>query len=181
METVKFARLSESTQEEAQLVCRNEIEEAKKLPERLLAELKKLENDYLGLQVSRLEHSLQSATRAYHDGRDEEYVVAALLHDLGDKLAPYSHGEFAAAIFKPFMSERLCWVVAHHPIFQKFYYAHHLGGDRDEREKYRDSPYYQDTVEFCAKYDESCFDPNYQSLPLEFFEPMVHRIFSQPR
>ena len=129
--------------------------------------------------MDRLEHSLQSATRAYRDGADEEMVVAALLHDIGDLLSPYNHSEMAAAVLRPYVSEKTHWIVRHHGLFQSYYYAHHTGGDRNARDAYRDHPWYQDTVDFCHKWDQSSFDPDYESLPLEFFEPMVRRIFAR--
>ena len=125
------------------------------------------------------EHSLQSATRAHRDGADEETVVAALLHDIGDLLAPHNHSELAAAVLRPYVSERTYWVVRQHGLFQSYYYAHHMGGDRNARDRYIDHPWYQDAVDFCHRWDQSSFDPEYESLPLEFFEPMVRRIFAR--
>lgn len=133
------------------------------------------------MRVTRLEHSLQSATRAHRDGRDEEYVVAALLHDIGDAIAPYSHGEYVAAVLKPYVSERVCWIIRYHPLFQAYYYAHHLGGDRHARDLYRQHEWYDECVEFCELYDQNCFEVAFDSLPLEFFEPMVRRVFSEPK
>ena len=125
-------------------------------------------------------HSLQTATRAYRDGKDNEYVVCALIHDIGDNLAPANHAEFAATILEPFVSEENYWIVKHHGVFQNYYYAHHIGKDRNARDRYKDSPYYQATVDFCEKWDQASFDPNYESYPLEYFEPMVKRIFAKP-
>ena len=126
-----------------------------------------------------MEHSLQSATKALKAGEDEEIIVAALLHDIGDELAPMNHSEYAAAILKPYVSEKTHWIIQKHGDFQLYYYAHHLGGDRNKREKYKDHKYYQATIDYFEKYDEGYFDPNYKSLPLEHFEPMVRRIFSR--
>ena len=148
------------------------------LTQRELDSLRALGSTFPGYKVSRLEHSLQSATRAYRDGRSEEYVAAALLHDIGDNLAPYTHGEMVAAILKPFLPEKLVWIVKYHGLFQMYYYAHYYGGDRDARERFRDHPWFDDCAEFCEKYDQNCFDPQYDSLPLEFFEPLVRKIFS---
>ena len=75
-----------------------------------------------GYQVSRLEHSLQSATKALRAGEDEEMIVAALLHDIGDELAPLNHSEYAAAVLKPYVSEKTHWIVKMHGLFQTFYY-----------------------------------------------------------
>ncbi len=148
------------------------------LPNRVLAHLRLLDGDCGGFAVDRLEHCLQTATRAHLDGRDEEYVVCALLHDLGDTLGPRNHADVAAAILKPFVSEQNHWMVEKHAIFQGYYFFHHLGLDRDMREQFRDHPWYDYTEEFCRLYDGPAFDPEFQSLPLATFEPMVHRVFT---
>ncbi|HEX6386146.1 MAG TPA: HD domain-containing protein [Anaerolineae bacterium] len=181
MQRVSFTRMADGTREDYELLGRLEEEYIKELPDRLLQALDALKSSLSGYQVSRYEHSLQSATRAYRDGRSEEYVVAALLHDIGDVLAPYTHGEMVAAILKPFVAEEICWVVKYHGLFQMYYYAHHTGGDRHARDRFKDHPYYDACVEFCEKYDQNCFDPRYDSLPVEFFEPMVRRVFAEPR
>jgi predicted HD phosphohydrolase len=171
--------MADMTSEDTALMMEDAEQDAKDVPGRLLETLRSLERIQGPLLVSRLEHSLQAASRALRDGREEEYVVAALLHDVGDHLAPYSHGEFAAAILRPFVAPRICWVIEKHPIFQAYYYAHHLGGDRNAREVFADHPWYRDCVEFCEFYDQNCFDPDYDSLPLEHFEPMVHAVFGR--
>ncbi len=148
------------------------------LPNRVLAHLRLLDGDCGGFAVDRLEHCLQTATRAHLDGRDEEYVVCALLHDLGDTLGPRNHADVAAAILKPFVSEQNHWMVEKHAIFQGYYFFHHLGLDRNMREQFRDHPWYGYTEEFCRLYDGPAFDPAFRSLPLATFEPMVHRVFT---
>ncbi|HTE63277.1 MAG TPA: HD domain-containing protein [Solirubrobacteraceae bacterium] len=179
--TVSFTSMSEGTKEDYAILAETEEEFAKTLADRILAAVRALEHSFAGYQVSRLEHSLQSASRAHRDGRDEEYVVAALVHDIGDELAPHSHGEMTAAVMRPYLAERLCWIVQHHPVFQEYYYAHHYGGDRNARERYRGHQWFDDCAEFCELYDQNCFDPAYDSLPLEFFAPMVRNVFSEPR
>lgn len=148
------------------------------LVDRLLAQIRSLDEDWTPYPINRYQHMLQSATRAHNDGADDEIIVAALIHDVGDILSPYNHGELAAAILKPYVSEKTRWIVEHHCVFQGFYYNHHLGGDRLAREKYKDSPYYDDCVYFCHNYDQNAFDPDYVSKPLEFFEPYLRRVFS---
>jgi predicted HD phosphohydrolase len=179
--TVSYVQMADMTKADTELVMQDAEEDARELPDRLLETLRGLARFQGPVRVHRLEHSLQSATRAHRDGRDEEYVVAALLHDIGDHLAPYSHGEYVAAVLKPYVAERICWVIAHHPIFQAYYYAHHMGGDRHARVAFKDHPWYADCIEFCELYDQNCFDPAYESLPAEFFEPMVRNVFAQPR
>ena len=180
MDKVSFIRMADGTREEYEFLDHLENEYISQLPERLLETLKRLEYSLSGYQVTRLEHSLQSATRAHRAGEGEEMVVAALLHDIGDELAPCSHSEMAAAILRPFVSERTYWIIKHHGVFQMYYYAHHCGGDRHARDQFKDHPYYQATVDFCEHYDQNCFDPNYDTLPLDFFAPMVRRVFSRP-
>jgi len=181
METVGFTSMAEGTAEDYALLDRYEEAYLAVLPDRLLEALDRLRTSFAGYQVTRYEHSLQSATRALRDGRDEEYVVAALLHDIGDELAPYTHGEMVAAVLKPYVRPELCWVVKHHGLFQMYYYAHHSGGDRNARDRYRDHEWFDACAEFCEKYDQNCFDPGYDSLPVEHFEPMVRRVFSEVR
>lgn len=181
-ETVSFRQMKDGSREDYELLERLEQDYARGLPARLLTALGNLEHTLSGYQVSRLTHSLQSATRAHAAGEPEEMVVAALLHDIGDELAPYSHSELAAAVLRPYVSEKTYWIVKYHGVFQMFYYAHHVGGDRNARDRFRDHPWFDDAVRFCEEYDQNCFDPEFKSQPLAFFEPMVRRVFSaEPR
>jgi predicted HD phosphohydrolase len=181
VETVGFTRMEDGTREDYELLERLEQPYLDALPDRILAAVQALKESFSGYQVSRYEHSLQSATRAERDGRDEEYVVAALVHDIGDELAPHTHGEMMGAVLRPFVRPEVCWIVRHHGLFQSYYYAHYTGGDRDARERYRDHEWFDACAEFCERYDQNCFDPAYQSLPIEHFEPMVRRVFAEPR
>ena len=181
LDTVRFTRMEDGTPEDYELLDRLEQPYLEALPDRILAAVQALKESFSGYQVSRYEHSLQSATRAERDGRDEEYVVAALVHDIGDELAPHTHGEMMGAVLRPFVRPEVCWIVRHHGLFQSYYYAHHTGGDRDARERYRDHEWFDACAEFCERYDQNCFDPAYQSLPIEHFEPMVRRVFAEPR
>jgi predicted HD phosphohydrolase len=175
----RFARMQDGTAEDYALIDARETEYARTLHVRVLDAVRALETSDPGYQVSRLEHSLQSATRAERDGKPVDYVVAALVHDIGDNLAPYSHGSYAAAVLRPFVSEELCWIISHHPLFQMYYYAPHMGGDKNAREAYRGHPWFDATIEFCEKYDENCFDPAYDWLPLEHFAPAVEEVFTR--
>ncbi len=177
--TVAFTSMAAGTREDYELLELLEAQFASGTANRVLDQLRGLAGSLAGYKVDRLEHSLQSATRAYRDGADEEMVVAALLHDIGDLLAPHNHSEMAAAVLRPYVSERTYWVVRQHGLFQSYYYAHHMGGDRNARDRYIDHPWYQDAVDFCHRWDQSSFDPKYDSLPLEFFEPMVRRVFAR--
>jgi predicted HD phosphohydrolase len=144
--------------------------------DRVIGLLRELDADHGGFPVSRLEHSLQTATRAERDGRDDEYVLCALLHDIGDTLSPYNHPDVAAAILKPFVSEANHFMVQQHGIFQGYYFWHHIGADRDARERFRGHEHFEHTAEFCAKYDQTAFDPDYRSNPLEHYEPLVREL-----
>ena len=147
--------------------------------DRILSFLSRMTTTLEGYKITRLEHSLQSATRAFKNNENEEMVVACLLHDIGDELAPLNHSEYAASVLKPYVSEKTHWIIEKHGEFQMYYYAHHLGADRLKREKYKDHKYYQDTINFCEKYDQCSFDPEYKSMKLEEFAPMVKRIFAR--
>ena len=175
-----FTRMQDGTAEEFALIDAAETEYARTLPARVLDAVRALETGGpQGYAISRLEHTLQSATRAERDGRPVDYVVAALVHDIGDGLAPYSHGSYAASVLRPFVSEELCWIVSHHPLFQMFYYGPHMGGDKNARERFRGHRWFDATVEFCERYDENCFDPAYEWLPLEHFAPAVEKVFTR--
>jgi len=149
------------------------------LPARILASLKQLSGSLGGYPVSRLEHSLQAATRARRDGADEELVVAALIHDVGDELAPFNHAEIASAIIRPYVRPQVTWIVEQHGLFQSYYYAHLLGGIRDGRERFQDHRWYQACKDFCANWDQNSFDPQYRSDTLESFEPLLREIFTR--
>jgi len=176
-----FKSFQESTQEDWQVIGKAFKGFAGELPARVIKHLRLLEGDCGGFPIDRLEHCLQTATRAWEAGENEEYVVVALLHDIGDTLGTYDHGEIAAAILKPFVSEANHWLLRHHQIFQGYDYFHHLGADRDMRDKYKDSPHYEYTRHFCEVYDGIAFDPAYESKPLSFFVPMVERVMARPR
>ena len=173
-----FRSFDESTAEDWAVIMTRMNDTQRLVADRVLEQLRFMADDHGGFPVDRLEHSLQTATRAQSDGRDDEYVFCALIHDVGDTLAPFNHEAIGAAIAKPFVSEANHWMVEHHGYFQGYYFWHHIGGDRNARERFRDSPYFDYTAEFCAKYDQVAFDPDYRSEPLEHFEPLVREILT---
>ena len=179
MKKVSFIEMKDGTKEDYLFLDKHEKNFASKTAERILLFLSNLTKTLEGYQVSRLEHSLQSATRAYNNNESEEMVVAALLHDIGDELAPMNHSEYAAAILKPKKKKKTHWIIEKHGEFQMYYYAHHLGKNKNQREKYKDHKYYNDALYFCEKWDQASFDPDYKSMSLEDFAPMVKRIFSR--
>lgn len=177
---VSFRRMEDGTREDYELLERAERDYVRGLPDRVLAALRKLDQSLPGYPVSRLTHSVQAATRALKDGADEELIVATLIHDVGDDLAPYNHAEVAAGIIRPYVRPEVTWIVEQHGLFQTYYYAHHAGRDRHAREKFRGHPWYQACKNFCADWDQCSFDPDYPSEPLKTFEPMLRDIFSRP-
>ena len=176
-----FTRMEASTAADWQKIGGEFMGFAKTLPDRLLAHLKVLDGDYGGFPVDRYTHSLQTATRALKAGRDDEYVACALFHDIGDTLGTFNHFDIAAAILKPFVSDANLWMVQHHGIFQGYYFFHHIGLDRNMREQFARHPHYDRTAEFCELYDNPAFDPNGETLPIVDFEPIVRRVFDQPK
>jgi predicted HD phosphohydrolase len=176
-----FTRMEDSTAADWKAIGGEFMQFASKLPDRVITHLRLLENDYGGFPVDRYTHCLQTATRALKDGRDEEYVVCALLHDIGDTLGSYNHADIAAAILQPFVSEENHWMVKHHAIFQGYYFFEHIGLNRDLRDNFKSHPAYERTAEFCAVYDNPAFDPKGEALPLSEFEPMLRRVMAQPR
>lgn len=176
-----FTAMTEGTEADWQAIVRAGQAHRGGHVDRILGHLKLLDNDYGGFNVDRLEHSLQTATRAFRAGQDEEYVVCALLHDIGDILLPASHAELGAAILKPYISEQNHWMLEKHGIFQGYYFFHHLGLDRDMREEWRGHPWFEYTAQFCHLYDQNSFDPAYDSMPLEAFVPMMRRVMETPK
>tara|TARA_B100000686_G_scaffold41652_1_gene43111 strand:- start:761 stop:1315 length:555 start_codon:yes stop_codon:yes gene_type:complete len=179
MEKVKFFEMKNGTKEDYLLLDKLEKKFVEGTADRILKAMKGLTSGLVGYQINRLEHSLQTATRALKENSSDEMIVAALLHDIGDELAPNNHAEFAAAILKPYVSKKTTWIIEKHGIFQMYYYAHHIGFNKNERDKYKGHKYYQATAEFCERWDQMSFDPNYKSLPLREFEPYVRKIFSR--
>ncbi len=179
MKRVKFTQMKDGTKEDYLLLDKHEKKYIEGTADRLMKFMSSLNTTLEGYQVTRLEHSLQTATRALNDKAEDEMIVAALLHDIGDELAPLNHSEYAAAVLKPYVSEKTHWIVEKHGEFQMYYYAHHLGGNRNQREKYKGHKYYEDTINFCENWDQKSFDPNFKSLSLKEFEPIVKKIFSR--
>jgi predicted HD phosphohydrolase len=176
-----FTRMQDSTKEDWDLIKPQAAEFFSKLPDRVLKHLKLLEGDYSGFPIDRYSHCLQTATLALKDGRDEEYVVCALLHDIGDTLGSYNHPEVAATILKPFVSEANLWMIEHHGIFQGHNFFHHIGMDRDMRDQFQGHPHYERTAEFIERYDSPAFDPEGEIYPITTFEPMVRRVMGAPK
>jgi predicted HD phosphohydrolase len=176
---VSFRAMKDGTREDYLLLDESERRYAAGLAARLLAALAKLDNSLEGYPLTRLGHSLQAATRAERDGADEELVLAALLHDIGDELAPYNHAEVAAGILRPYVRPEVSWIVAQHGLFQNYYYVHHLGGDRNARDQLRGHRWFEACAHFCEAWDQCSFDPDYPSAPLSHFEPLVRRIFAR--
>lgn len=177
----QFRAMTEGTQEDWAKIVAASVPFNRELPNRVIAHLQMLKGDCGGFAVDRLEHSLQSATLAHRDGMDEEYVVCALLHDMGDILASSNHAELGATVLRPFVSEENWWMLHHHGIFQGYYFFHYLGLDRNLREQFRGHPAFEKTALFCARHDQNAFDPDYDTMPLEAFVPMVGRVMARPK
>ena len=179
MKKVNFTQMKDGTKEDYLLLDKHEKYFINGTADRIIKFMSGLTETLEGYRINRLEHSLQTATRALNDKADEEMIVAALLHDIGDELAPLNHSEYAAAVLKPYVSEKTHWIVEKHGEFQMYYFAHHLGGNKNQRDKYKDHQYYKDTVNFCENWDQKSFDPNFKSLTLKEFEPFIKKIFSR--
>lgn len=179
MDQVKFTQMKDGDAEDYAFLTNHEIDHTKGTADRLLRALVDLDAGLSGYQISRLGHSLQSATRAERDGADTDWIVCALLHDIGDIFAPYNHDEYAATILKPFVREQCTWVVEKHGDFQLVYYGQHVGADPHKRDAYAGHPYFDDCATFCERWDQSSFDPAYDTLPLAHFADRVHQVFAR--
>jgi predicted HD phosphohydrolase len=176
---VAFTQMKDGTKAEYEFLHGFEAQYIAQTPDRIIASLRRLDDGLAGYQVSRYEHSLQSATRAEADGADIEMIVAALIHDVGDELAPENHSQLAAAIIRPYVRAEVTWVVNMHVIFQQLAYGHHVGIDPNARDAYRDHPWFDSCATFCERWDQASFDPTYPTKPLEHFEPMLREVFSR--
>ena len=176
-----FSEMKNGTAEDYAIIGEHGSKFASELPNRILAHLDLLRGDTGGFAVDRFTHSIQTATRAHRDGKDEEYVVCALLHDIGDTIASANHADLAATMLEPFVSEKNYWIVKHHGIFQGYYFFEHLGLDKNMRDQFKGNEFWNDCAEFCSKYDQNSFDPEYENMDIEEFIPMVHNVFAKPR
>ena len=181
IQQTSFTKMAEATPEDYEIIMEHSKGFVRELPDRILAHLALLKGDTGGYAVDRYTHCLQSATRAYRDGKDEEYVVCALLHDIGDSIASTNHADLAATMLEPFVSEQNHWIVKHHGIFQGYYFFHYLGLDQNMRDRFKGNENWQACAEFCEKYDQNCFDPDYENMSIEEFEPMVRQVFARPK
>ena len=180
-ERAKYHAMMDSTQDDWNIIVKHAAPFQKDLPNRIITHLKLLKGDCGGFAVDRLEHCLQTATRAHQAGEDEEYVVCSLVHDIGDTLGPANHADVAAVIVKPYVSEKNHWIVEKHGMFQGYYFFHFLGLDRNMRDQYRGHQFFEACAQFCHIYDQNSFDPSFKSMPLEAFEPMIQRVFARPK
>ena len=181
LDKAQFTAMTDGTPEDWAAIGRSAMAHRGAHVDRIVSHLKLLDGDHGGFAVDRLEHSLQTATRAHRAGQDEEYVVCALLHDIGDILLPASHAELGAAILKPYISERNHWMLEKHGVFQGYYFFHYIGLDRDMREQFRGHPDFEYTAQFCHLYDQNSFEPGYDTMPLEAFTPMMRRVMETPK
>lgn len=179
MDRVKFTAMKDGDKEDYDFLTEHEVAYTKGTAGRLLEAMVRLDEGLSGYQITRLGHSLQSATRAERDGADIDWIVAALLHDIGDIYAPYNHDEYAATILRPFVREQVTWVVEKHGDFQLVYYGEHVGADPHKRDAYKGHPYFDDCATFCERWDQASFDPAYDTLPLAHFAGLVEQVFAR--
>jgi len=177
--TVSFRQMKDGTAADYRLIDQLYRQYVRSLPDRITEALGKLKGSSFGYQIDRYTHSLQTATRALRAGADEEMVTAALVHDIGDELAPYNHASLAASVLRPYVRPEVTWIVEQHGLFQTYYYVHHMGGDRNQRDRLRGHPWFDACAAFCEEWDQPSFDPDYDNEPLATFEPIVRRIFTR--
>ena len=178
---VKFKHMKDGDKEDYLLLQKYEEKYVSLTYERIIEELTRQgKNTMEGYKITRLDHGLQSATRAYNDGADIDWIVGALLHDIGDGLAPQNHDRFSAEVVRPYVRDEITWVIEHHGIFQMIYYAHHYGWDKNARDKFKDNIYFQTFADFCERWDQKSFDPEYENKDLDFFKPLIKEVFSRP-
>lgn len=176
----KGAHMSEFSPEYMEYLEGFVLDDLKYVPERILNQLRLLEPIVEGMEINQLEHSLQTATRAERDGADLDIVVAALVHDIGKTISNANHPAIAAEMVRPWLSKEAYWVIRVHQDFQGIHYFARVGLDPMMRLKHKDHPCYELAERFVDGWDNMAFDPDYDSYPLEHFEPQVIEVFSRP-
>ena len=171
--------MKDGSAEDFIIIRENDEVTASELPERIIKHLEQMAEDDGAYRISRLDHVLQCASRALESGADDDWVAAALLHDIGDVLAPFTHGQVAAEILRPFVRDEVYWVVRNHGIFQMYYNKSLSSEERNSRDRFRDHPYFQSAVDFCEKWDQCSFDPEYPHHDLSYFVPLIQRVFNR--
>jgi predicted HD phosphohydrolase len=180
MTTVSFTQMKDGTKADYDLLAEAEKPYHALTADRILRELRKQDEDTLsGYKITRMAHGLQAATRARREGADIDWIVGALLHDVGDGLAPQNHDRFSAEVIRPFVRDEVAWVVEHHGIFQTLYYGRHYGWDENARDAFKDHIHFQACADFCERWDQSSFDPEFATDPLESFEALVRDVFAR--
>ena len=185
MEKVKFKRMDMGSPEEYEFLHEKEVQFTKELPDRLMLALNNLKNSLPGYEITRLDHSLQTATRAENDNADIELIVASLIHDLGDDLAPANHSQLASTIIRPYVREEVTWIIKMHGVFQLYYFGPEdydgksIGIDKNLRDMFKDHKWYASCDKFCRDWDQLSFDPDYPTKPLSYFEPMLREVFTR--
>lgn len=178
--TVSFTQMKDGTKEDYLMLAELEKPFHAMTADRILDELRRHGEATLeGYKITRLDHGLQAATRAEADGADIDWIVGALLHDIGDGLAPQNHDRFSAEVVRPFVRWDVAWCIEHHGIFQMLYYGRHYGWDENARDEFKDHPCFDSCATFCERWDQSSFDPEFVSKPLEYWEPMVREVFGR--
>jgi len=176
-----FTRMDESSQEQWAEIGAATMEHQPAVADEVLGMLRKLEDLTVGFAVDQLTHSLQTATRAERAGADDEVVVAALCHDIGKVVSIFNHAAIAAEMLKPYVRDEVYWMIRVHQDFQGRHYYQHLGLDPEAREQHRDHPAFDLTARFTDEWDQTSFDPDYDTLALEHFEDRLRQVFGTVR
>ena len=176
-----FTRMDEGRVEEWMVIGEEVSKRQAAMPVIIKSMLVRLEEQVDGFAVNQLVHGLQTATRALRDGASEEMIVAALCHDIGKVISVENHPAIAAEILKPYVSHETYEIVRTHQDFQGRHYYALLGKDPESRSQYSGQPWYEMATRFTDEWDQTSFDPDYESLPLSYFEPMIERVFARTR
>lgn len=179
-----FTRMDISTAEEWAHIGAESFKNQGRVADRVLMLLESLGEIVDGFATDQLTHSLQTATRAERDGADEEVVLAALCHDIGKAVSVPNHPAIAAEILWPYVRPEVYDMIRVHQDFQGRHYYAHFGGNPDAREKWRgelDPATFALAERFADLWDQTAFDPAYDTLPLAHFEPLVRKAFASAR
>ena len=173
-----FTRMDHSTAEQWAVIGKETSENQARVAENALRMLRSLADITDGFAVNQLTHCLQTATLAERAGADQQVVVASLFHDVGKAIGVPNHPRIAAEILRPYVRDEVFKMILVHQDFQGRHYYHHFGGDPNARDQYEGAPWFALAAQFADEWDQTAFDPDYDTLSLEHFEPLLRSRFA---
>jgi len=172
-----FTRMQDGKIEDWMIIGAAHKQDFAKTADRFIEMLKQLENATLGFACDQLQHALMAGTLARRAGASDEHIVIALCHDMAKVINVPNHGQIAAEMMRPYISEDSYHVIYNHQAFQGEYYYHFMGAPNDLRKNFKDEPWYDLAVKLVDEWDAPAFDPDFEVDSLESFIPLMRKVF----